>query len=185
MSSGKLVVGIAGLKYHGKDTAASVLIEKYGFERVSFADGVKEVVATILHVPVEDLHNPDKKETLHVPSGKTYRQWMQLIGTEVGRAIWEPVWINWWRDEIKAKNIKRVVATDLRFPNELKAIREMHGSAFRIVRPSLLNANVDVHESERYAMSMEVDEELINDSTPAMLAAKFEIAALGRMNGAV
>lgn len=167
------VVGFCGLKGHGKDEAAKALTEGLGYQRVSFADGVKEVVATILHIDVALLHDPAHKEDMHEPSGKTYRQWMQEIGTEVGRAIWAPVWINWWKDEIRLKGYTKVVATDLRFHNELAAIREFGGVAFRVVRPSKMIGSVaDLHESERYAFELDVDADIRNDGTLLDLRAK-------------
>lgn len=186
MSSGSpVVVGIAGLKYHGKDTAAKVLINNHGFQRVSFADGVKKVVSEMLHVPVEWLHDPAKKELLHEPSGKTLREWMQLVGTEVGRNIWAPVWIQWWRDEIAEKGYDRVVATDMRFPNELEAIRKLGGIAVRVIRPSLMSAKVDLHESERYAMDLRVDADLHNTGSPEDLQHLAEMAFAKYLGGRI
>ena len=176
----KLIIGICGFKGHGKDTAAMVLQQRFKFARLAFADGVKKLVAEALHIPLWYLHDSVKKEELHIPSGKTYRQWMQLMGTEVGRNIWGDTWTNWWKDEIAARNdLNRVVVTDMRFFNEFDMIREGAWDAMtiRIRNPHKFN-NDDVHESERYALMMPVDVEINNDGTIPELWEKTEAAVL-------
>jgi hypothetical protein len=39
------IVAISGWKGSGKDTAAKILVDKFGFKRVSFADALKDIVA--------------------------------------------------------------------------------------------------------------------------------------------
>ena len=38
------LVGLSGYAQVGKDTVGKILVEKYGFERVSFADKLREVL---------------------------------------------------------------------------------------------------------------------------------------------
>lgn len=59
----QIVIGIAGKKEAGKDTAAKVLIEDYGFRRAAFADSLKEMCAFAFGLSLYDLHDPIKKET--------------------------------------------------------------------------------------------------------------------------
>lgn len=56
------VVGLIGVKGAGKDTAAATLIEKFGFQRVAFADALYREVADAFGVTVEFLGNRDTKE---------------------------------------------------------------------------------------------------------------------------
>lgn len=162
----RMVVGICGFKGHGKDTAAQILQQKHGFTRLAFADGVKKVVAEILHVPLWWLHDPIKKEEIHAPSGKTFRQWMQLMGTEVGRSIWGDAWINWWKGEVEALDLQRVVVTDMRFFNEFSMVTdgEWDSMTLRIMNP-VRGVPDDAHESERYALQLPVNAEVINDTS--------------------
>lgn len=160
-----IVVAFCGQKFHGKDTAAKALIERYGFVRVSFADGLKQVIATALRVPVAQLEDPAFKETIHEPSGKTYRWWLQQAGTEWFRSGWDAVWVDWWRREIEEKRYAKVVTTDLRFPNEWVALRAMtNNMLFRVHNPRIPDSG-DTHASEAYAKTFVVDKELSNDST--------------------
>jgi len=177
-----IVIGVCGFKGHGKDTAGEVLVRKYGFQRVSFADGVKKVVAEILHIPVWWLHDPERKEGLHEPSGKTYRKWMQLMGTEVGRSIWGDAWVYWWKTEIEQKGYERVVCTDLRFWNEFGVIsdtEEWDAMTLRIYNRNKPIAE-DAHESERYALMFPVNAEIVNNGTKDQLWEKVETKVLHR-----
>lgn len=161
------IVGICGLKFHGKDTAAQVLIDDFGFKRVSFADGLKEVVARALRIDVAILHDPARKEEVHTPSGKTYRQWLQIAGTEWFRTMWEDVWINYWKQEIYDNDLDKVVVTDMRFPNELAAVMKISMETALTVR--IFNPRVpvsgDMHESEKHALTLPVGYVLNNEST--------------------
>jgi hypothetical protein len=56
------VLGLIGVKGAGKDTAATTLIEQFGFERVAFADALYREVAEAFGVSVEFLGNRDTKE---------------------------------------------------------------------------------------------------------------------------
>lgn len=177
----RIIVGVCGFKGHGKDTAAMILQQKYGFTRLSFADGVKKVVSEILHVPLWWLHDPVKKEEMHEPSGKTLRLWMQLIGTEVGRSVWSNAWVNWWKGEVEALDLHRVVVTDMRFFNEFNAITEGEWDAMtmRIMNP-IRGVPDDAHESERYALQLPVNTEVINDGSINQLWERTEAKLLKR-----
>lgn len=56
------VLGLIGVKGAGKDTAATIFIEKFGFQRVAFADALYREVAEAFGVTVEFLGNRDTKE---------------------------------------------------------------------------------------------------------------------------
>ena len=177
----RLVIGVCGFKGHGKDTAAQVVQQRFGFTRLAFADGVKKLVAEALHIPLWWLHDPVKKEEMHAASGKTYRQWMQLMGTEVGRNIWGDTWINWWRDEVVKSDINKVIVTDMRFFNEFNMITDGDWDAMTIrVHNPRKPLSDDAHESERYALTMPVDVEVKNDGTIPDLWEKTENAILRR-----
>lgn len=57
------VLALSGFKGSGKDTVAEYLVKKYGFERISFADPLKNMVAENFHIARESLDNPDTKES--------------------------------------------------------------------------------------------------------------------------
>ena len=42
-----MIIGICGLIGSGKGTAADILVEQHGFTKISFADKLKDGVATV------------------------------------------------------------------------------------------------------------------------------------------
>lgn len=159
------VFAFCGAKGHGKDTAAKFLIDEYDFVPVSFADGLRKTVATALRVNERWFLDPDKKEEIDPRTGKSRRYWLQWIGTEGFRALWDEVWTTWWYEEIVARGYDRVVATDMRFPNEYKVVYEKFPNAktIRITDPRKPTGN-DNHASEAHYTTFDVDYDILNDS---------------------
>ena len=95
--------------------------------------------------------------------GKTGRQVLQLVGTEIGRVI-SP---NFWIESLKYRNSNSdggLIITDVRFDNEAEFIRNMGGRILEIQRPSL-SGKADTHASEIPISRDLVDMIVINDST--------------------
>jgi hypothetical protein len=160
------VIGFCGAKFHGKDTAAKVLIDEYGFVPVSFADGLRKTVATALRVNPSWFLDPEKKEEIDPRTGKSRRYWLQWIGTEGFRALWPDVWVTWWENEILDRGYSRVVTTDMRFPNEIAALYEFFpitATSVRITDPRKPVGD-DLHASESHYKNFEVNYDVLNDS---------------------
>lgn len=170
-----IVVAFTGQKFHGKDTAAKILINNYGFKQVAFADGLRKTVATALRVNPSYFTDPATKEEVDPRTGKPRRYWLQWIGTQGFRALWNNIWIWWAMEEIVSLNVDRVVITDLRFHNELSELRANFEKvvAIRIIDPRR-PASGDLHESEIEIPDLEVDMEIANHSSIAHLHAKVE-----------
>jgi hypothetical protein len=156
------IIGFCGPKGHGKDTAASAMRDQFRMEQVNFADGVKDVVAQVLDIRLDWLHMANMKESVHAPSGKTYRQWMQHVGTEGFRAMWPDVWANYYQRNVTKH--PRVITTDVRFPNEVAAIQSLTNNykIYCIFDPRKHWG--DTHESERYWDTL-WDHKIINDGS--------------------
>lgn len=160
------VVAFCGAKGHGKDTAAKVLIEQYDFAPVSFADGLRKTVATALRVNESYFLDPARKEEIDPRTGKPRRYWLQWIGTEGFRALWDDIWVEWWKNEILERGYSRVVATDMRFPNEYDAVYRFFPDAttVRVVDPRKPVGN-DLHASEAHYASFDVNYILHNEGS--------------------
>lgn len=162
------VIGIAGRKGSGKDTAAEVLLWQ-GFENVKFAGALKGMIRAFLSyigedaVTTERLVEGDLKE---VPQpffgGKSTRQVMQTLGTEWGRnLVWEDLWTNTFA--LRCLQFPLVVCTDMRFPNEVSQMKDLGGVTIRIERPDLKQTGHDDHPSETLIDTLSVDRVIIND----------------------
>lgn len=89
---------------------------------------------------MEDVYNPC---TVGLVS-YTYREALQHIGTNLLRVQFNPdVWIN--STLAKIKKAEDCIITDVRFPNEVNAIRKLGGKVILVKRDTGLN---DVHVSE-------------------------------------
>ena len=90
------------------------------------------------------------------------RQLLQRLGTEVGRAQFGE---NFWVDRVTSqfKPGGRYVITDVRFPNEEKAVHDHGGVVYRIARPGFVPVNS--HISDTGIDSLFVDGVIPNTGT--------------------
>lgn len=143
-----MIIGLIGGAGAGKDTFAEALPPRY--ERRKFAGPLKNMFRTLL--AVQGVTYPQRERMIEgdlkeVPSkfleGKTPREAMQTLGTEWGRNLIGPdLWVNAAMQGLAGD----AVFTDVRFPNEAKAIKAAGGMLFRIVRADA--TRVAPHESE-------------------------------------
>lgn len=170
-----MLIAFSGLKGSGKDTAASVLINEYGFKKIAFADAVRDLALVIDPIvsfnqveggirrlsDIVDSYGWDvaKRQFPEV------RRLLQRIGTEGGRNFFnEDIWI-----EILDKDFPdlsfpetRYVVTDCRFDNEVNFVHDKLGDIYWIERPGLVS---DGHESESTEIKDKADYILSNDTT--------------------
>lgn len=154
------LIGISGYARSGKDTVGQYLVERYGYQRVAFADAVRHAVLLLDpmvkcefgYVRLGHIVQSDGWDAAKVNYDEI-RRLLQVMGTEVGRMLLgENVWI-----EIagrKMEGLDRVVITDVRFENEAAAIREWGGQVWRINRPGV--GAVNGHASEALAFDSDV-----------------------------
>jgi hypothetical protein len=164
----KKLIGIAGRKRAGKDLVGQYLGYEFGFSRLAFADPLKEA-AKIIFGWNEDHVNGDLKEVVDEFWGFSPRWALQRMGTEAMRKnVDDDIWIK----ATMRKVISSHVITDVRFPNEAKAIKEAGGVLWRIDRPSLGPAE-DMHVSETALNDWDSwDAVIVNDGTTVELGEK-------------
>lgn len=127
----QIIIGFAGRAGAGKTTAALHLVEHHGFERVRFAGPLKAMMRA-LGCTEEEVDGALKEAPCALLGGRTPRQAMQWLGTEWGRDLIAPdLWTRAWEHAVAGK--PRVVADDVRFPNEAATIRRLGGRVIRIV----------------------------------------------------
>lgn len=166
------LIGLAGRKRSGKDTAAIAL---KGYDRVSFAKPIKTMLRMLLlaaAVPakeVERMIEGDLKEiTTPALGGHTPRHAMQTLGTEWGRQmISDTLWIDTALADA-AMNCSGTVITDVRFANEAAAIRAAGGIVIRVERPGRPIGVLEDHPSETAIDTLDVDYVLVNDADTAL-----------------
>ncbi|MBB6308884.1 deoxynucleotide monophosphate kinase [Xanthobacter tagetidis] len=170
----QIVIGFAGRAGAGKTTAALHLVEHHDFERVRFAGPLKAMMRA-LGCTEEEVDGALKETPCALLGGRTPRQAMQWLGTEWGRDMIAPdLWTRAWEHAVAGK--PRVVADDVRFPNEVAAIRRLGGRVIRIVAAGDEPCPGLDHISERGGIACDaelintMDEQLLGDLTRLMEA---------------
>jgi hypothetical protein len=216
------LIGICGKANAGKDTAADVLVERFGFVKVALADPLKRICRDVFRFTDEQLWGPSEKRNETDPRYPrpyaiphpdpallTPRYALQTLGTEWGRACYENVWVDYairiakliteqknpwacglvkmWYGYSREKGIeihwdtppKGIVISDVRFPNEVEAIKAAGGQVWRIIRPgSELPGKAGAHVSETALDNFVSGDCISNDSTLESLRAKILAAAI-------
>lgn len=140
-----MIVGLAGGKGCGKSSVARIMERKFGYEIMSFATPIKDMLRA-MGLRDAELNDPVLKEIVLDEYGKSPREIMQLLGTEFARnMISEDIWVTAMKRKI-APGMK-VVIDDVRFNNEAEFIRDSGGSVLEVKRTKL-DENSDMHISE-------------------------------------
>ena len=74
-----MLIGLIGNKRVGKDTIANILVNKYQFKKLAFADPIKEVINLLFDLDTSD--NVDKEKVTDY--GVSLRTLYQKFGTEL------------------------------------------------------------------------------------------------------
>ena len=139
-----MIIGICGLIGSGKGTVGDILVEQ-GFTKVSFADKLKDGVATIfgwnramLEGDTDESRQwreqPDDFWTQETGRNITPRIVLQEFGTECMRdGFDDSIWVSLLKKQM-LDNPGDYVIPDVRFRNEQDMIRELGGEIWRVQR---------------------------------------------------
>ena len=182
-----MIIGMCGLIGTGKDTVADILVNNYNFIKVSFADKLKDGVATVFSWDREMLEGTtDESRTWREQKDEfwsretnehiTPRLGLQMFGSDCMRnGFYNGIWVSIVKQQIINNPNKNFVIPDVRFPNEAKMIKEVNGEVWRICRGpdpqwfiSYVKDNIvptDVHESEWQWAKLDFDCVIHNNDT--------------------
>ena len=200
-----MIIGVCGFISSGKDTIADYLVGFHGFRRDSFAGTLKDAVAAVFGWDRELLEGrtPEARawreqvdqwwaNRLNMPK-LTPRWVLQYWGTEVcRRAFHDDIWIAALEARLSRRSDHTVIS-DVRFPNEIKSIRNAGGKIVWVKRGELptwydtalganagiepdqaLLANLGIHASETAWIGTEFDYEIDNNGTIEELYSKIK-----------
>lgn len=158
-----MIIAFSGYAGAGKDTAAQVLVEEYGFTKMSFAQPLKQALwalnplievnkyedeIELEHIYLQDLvQNVDNdEEWRYAKEFPEVRRLLQRLGTEVGRDLFGlDVWVDQLFDHVEVG--QKIVITDMRFFNEWQAVTDLSGVTVRI-ESEKADKPVNSHSSE-------------------------------------
>lgn len=154
---GKIVLGLAGRKGSGKTAVANLLVQEYGAVKSSFAEPLKQMLRTMGLTQDQLWGNSKEIPDFEILHGKTPRHAMQTLGTEWGRVHISPdLWAKLWAKMALVDQPTLTVVEDVRFSNEVAAIRSVGGLVLGIQRgkPSRWHSTMErlgfIHESENF-----------------------------------
>jgi len=188
-----MLIGLCGCKQVGKDTAAQWLVEEQGYTRLAFADKLKEAVANLFNLTIQEIDIlkttggrvvVDDDVTPLLYTSYSLRVFLQRFGTEMGRNTFgRHFWIGQWLDAFQMiDHDTPVVVTDVRFENEARQIKIEGGFIIQIVRPGY---NPDGHASEERLSEHLIDAYVENNTNLDEFKAKFLATIEGLSIGVV
>ncbi len=172
-----MIVGFGHQAQVGKDTAAGMLVARHGFYRLAFADILKEVLYDINPIvaflanslPGESgivrLQDVVDNDGWDVAKGMTEtRRLLQDLGVAARWHLDEDVWVKPIIETIVSGPRHNFVVTDVRFPNEFRALQDAHAVMVKITRTGV-ESNAGQHLSETALDNAEWDWVVPNDGT--------------------
>ena len=197
------IVAICGFQGSGKDTLANILIEKYGYTKLSFAGTVKDVASVVFSWDRKLLEGDTKEsrdwreqidewwsDKLGIPN-LTPRYILQQFGTDLFRNNFhKDIWVTCV--ERKLLNYDRVVITDCRFPNEIQIMKNYGATILHIYRGQLPewfykvkigeeNPPKELHASETSWIKESFDYTIENNGTIKDLEDNFKTVMFGNI----
>jgi len=129
---------INGLTFEEWDKKYS-LDNGYTWQIKKFAEKLKIIASFLTGIPVNKWEDQEfKKEYMGDEWGMTYREFLQYLGTDAMRnGLHSNVWVNSLFADYKPPKMSEYhpsnwIITDLRFPNELEAVKQRNGITIKI-----------------------------------------------------
>jgi hypothetical protein len=164
-----MIIGIAGHARHGKDTAADILVNNFGYHKLHLADPMKEACRIIFGWTDAHLHG-DLKDEIDPRWGISPRHALQTLGTEWGQhklseydSFAEVTGRKLWVRSLLSRVRGSVVVADVRFPHEAEEIKARGGKIIMIHRPG--QGWDKTHSSERDVELIKPDLQIRNGGT--------------------
>jgi len=182
-----MIIGICGLIGSGKGTVADILVETHNFQKISFADKLKDAVSVMFDWP-RDMIEGDTAEsrywreqedtfwTKETGRSITPRLVLQEFGTDCMRnGFYDGVWVSFVKKKIIENPNTSFVIPDLRFENEASVVKSLGGKVWCVKRGpdplwfrqyvDLDIEPVDVHRSEWSWAKTDFDFNIYNEGT--------------------
>ena len=182
-----MIIGICGLIGSGKGTVADYLIDQHSFQKISFADKLKDAVSEMFDWPRPMLEGitpqsrawrerPDQFWSQEFGRDITPRYVLQVFGTECMRkGFYDGIWVSLVKKRIQENPTVNWVIPDTRFPNEVDMVKSVGGQVWCIKRGKnpkwfddykhLSIEPKNIHASEWAWANADFDHVIQNDTT--------------------
>ena len=144
-----MILGLSGYAQSGKDEVANILVKDYAFERIAFADAIRDLLGKMTlaledGMPLEMLVRTHNWEYIKKNYPST-RKYLQELGFAAREVLGEDIWVIAAINKMYDPHINYVV-TDVRFENEAVMIKQMGGQIWRIRRNDVGPINDHISE---------------------------------------
>jgi len=163
-----MIIGLTGYAQSGKDTVANVLVERYGFTRIAFADKIREYLYetnpmydNVAGEPLFVRAKVDRDGWEKAKKSAQIRRLLQTSGVAARKLFGEDFWIKQALKDVEP-GVDYVI-TDVRFENEADEIKSTSGQIWRVKRLGV--DPVNGHISETQMDGYPVDQIFVNNST--------------------
>jgi hypothetical protein len=161
-----MIIGLSGYAQAGKDSVANILVENYGYQRVAFADPIRDLLYATNPMLKEgyrvqglvDVYGWDRVKVDYPEA----RRLLQDLGVGARKTFGDMFWVQQALRQVNPEG--NYVITDVRFPNEAKAIREYDNAQIWRIKRAGISA-VNSHESESAMDGESVDQIFLNNGT--------------------
>lgn len=155
---GPVIIGLLGRAGSGKSTVAKFLEESYGAQRCSFAAPLKQMAVEIFDFSAGQVYGTQaQKEAVDPRYGVSPRVFMQRLGQSARTWLGADVWVKGCLDQIFHDYTRRMgngetppvyVIEDVRYHNEVLAIRAAGGKVWKLECPDTVTSADPTHPSE-------------------------------------
>jgi hypothetical protein len=156
-------------------------------KKYSFASELKDMCINLFNIPYECVYGTEEQKNTKIkhlkwqnlPDSKrkgvmTAREFMQYLGTDIMRKIYEPVWSESCVKKIQKEQPLLAVIDDLRFANELEQVHKVEGKVVGLTR----NILQDSHSSENLDGVLENADSVIDNSNMSINDVNKEIVSI-------
>jgi hypothetical protein len=167
-----MIIGLSGYAQSGKDTVANILVEKYGYRRIAFADPIRDLLyemdplipkgygSSVINYRLQDMVDTYGWDKVKVDFPEV-RRLLQDVGLGARKLFGDTFWIYQALSDVAPQD--KVVVSDVRFVNEAKWIQDFKGQIWRVKRLGTFAVNEHVSESE--LDGYKVDQIFVNNGT--------------------
>lgn len=162
-----MIIGLTGYAQSGKDSVANILVNNYGYTRVAFADPIRELLYQMNPAVKDggyrvqstvDVYGWDVAKTAF----PEVRNMLQNLGVGARKTFGDMFWVQQALRQVNPEG--NFVITDVRYPNEAKAIRAYKDSQIWRIKRSGVDP-VNAHASETAMDEERVDQIFVNNGT--------------------
>lgn len=152
-----MIIGLSGYAQSGKDTVAKYLVEHHGFERIAFADKIREllyemnpIISIVASEPMYLRGRVDRDGWDVAKQSDEVRRLLQELGVGARKVFGDNHWVvEAFKNLDKEKNY---VVTDVRFQNEADFVKAFSGKLWRVERSGVnaVNGHVSEHDLDNW-----------------------------------